>query len=496
MQKNKLVTLLRTFSKQEMKDFEKFVSSPYFSKGRNLKPLYNVLKKYHPSFDSPHFTGEKIFTRINPGKKYDKKRSGHALQVMVSEMTSLAEKFLAFEEIQKECGGYYMYKFLSHALFDKKLFGISQKSILKNMERIQKSQSDSQFFKEMVDLNDELGDLFITLDNQKENPENDQKIVLYLYGYMTWWLLCLVNNYAASAQMSYHSNPLNIKLLEMGVNAFDPEIFEKECYDDGLGTKQMILTTYFVIKSQLNTDDDEILRTAIQIFKRNFKNFRRSVNWGFLATFLNICSIRLSVRAKVYSSLGNDLVDFAIDKGFIDLREGFPMSPPVFLSFFHLKLRVLDYGSLKIFTDTTLEKIDPEHRKLLFEYSYAWLSFMNNNYERVLEYLSKFTHNEITVRDVAAQLRIASLYSLGHIEETIYNLDSYEHHIRKNAKLTIRTQGPLFTNYLRTFIKFRVNPDLVDNSILNKIVEDNKNSYLHSWYKSEAEKLKKSPPAG
>lgn len=493
MQKTKLITLLNTFSKQEMKDFEKLISSPYFSKGRNLKPLFNVLKKYYPKFENRNLDQEKIFQKLNPGKEYEKKKSGRILKVLVSELTTLLEKFLAFEEIQKECGGYYMYKFLSHAFFDKKLFGFSQKVILKNTKRIQKSQSDSQFFAEMVAMNDELGELLITMDNQKENPVNDQKTLLYLYGYMTCRLLYLVNNYATNVQLSYHPNPVSIRLLEMGVNSFDPEIFENECYDDGLGTKQMILTTYFVIKCQLNSGGEENLKTAIEIYKRNFQNFRRSVKWGFFATILNICSIRLSVFGKVYSTLGSDLIDFAVDNGLIDQHEGFPMSPPAFLSFLHLKLHVLKHENLKTFIDTTLEKIDPEHRKLLLEYSYAWLSFKNNNYEKTLEYLSRFTHHETAVKDIAAQLRIASLYSLGYIEETIYNLDSYEHHIHKKAKLTKRTrnQVPLFINYLRTFIKLRLNSEMVGNNVINKIIEDSKNSYFHFWYKTEAEKLKK-----
>lgn len=82
MQKSKLITLLKTFSKEEMKNFDKFISSPYFSRGRNLKPLYNVLKKYHPSFDSPHFTEEKIFNKLYPKKKFDGKKSLHTLETL------------------------------------------------------------------------------------------------------------------------------------------------------------------------------------------------------------------------------------------------------------------------------------------------------------------------------------------------------------------------------------------------------------------------------
>jgi hypothetical protein len=94
MYKSKLITYLKSFSKKEMKEFGKFISSPFFSRERNLKPLYDVLKKHYPEFISPQFTEEKIFLKLYPGKIFEKNKSLHVLQVMVSEMTLIAEKFM------------------------------------------------------------------------------------------------------------------------------------------------------------------------------------------------------------------------------------------------------------------------------------------------------------------------------------------------------------------------------------------------------------------
>jgi hypothetical protein len=96
MPKSKIVRLLQTFTKDELKDFEKFLSSPYFSTGRNLQPLFNILKKSYPFFEDRKLSEEKIYKKLFKGKPFGGKKSLHIVKVMLSDLTSLAERFLLF----------------------------------------------------------------------------------------------------------------------------------------------------------------------------------------------------------------------------------------------------------------------------------------------------------------------------------------------------------------------------------------------------------------
>jgi hypothetical protein len=491
MNKSKLIQLLKTFTKQEIKDFEKFISSPYFSPGRNLKPLFNVLKKYYPEFNSPNFTVEKIFSIIYPGKKYDKKKSGHALQVMVSEMTSLAEKFLGFEVLKKDNEGYGVYQSISKALLNRNFFVYSHKLNLKNIERIKKADSLLDFFHEMGQLNLNLQETTFSIKTQLESNKYFERMPLYFFGYMLWWLSKLINDYQAKA-FTHNFNPKIIKLLEMCVKSFDPEIFKNECYDDGLGTKELVLAHYYLIKSQLGNEEED-LRAAIEIYKRHFHNFTRPVKWGFLIMILNICVLKRPVERIKYSSLGSNLIDFVIERGFYNYYEGQPMTRDTYYQFFSFKLDVQEYRSLKAFIDTSLEKISPEYRELVFQFSYAWLSFRNNDYERALEYLSKFSTQHIDIKNFSNMLRIASLFSLGHIEEALSGLNSFEHFARNNAVVSrvISNANSLFTKSVHALFKYRTDWATVDDNMLDKIIKDNRNSKFHFWFEAEAEKLRK-----
>ena len=102
MVNTKLVEILKTFSKDEFKEFEKFIRSPYFNKGRNLVPFYKALKSFHPEFINQNFTTEFIFKKIHPDLKFESKKSENILRVLSSEMLYLGKEFIKQEELKSQ----------------------------------------------------------------------------------------------------------------------------------------------------------------------------------------------------------------------------------------------------------------------------------------------------------------------------------------------------------------------------------------------------------
>ena len=90
MKNNKLIQTLKTFTKDEMKLFEKFVASPYFNKGRNYLPLLNELQKCYPDFENDKLTSENVYKKLYPGRKFNKQ----VIWNQVSELEKLALEFL------------------------------------------------------------------------------------------------------------------------------------------------------------------------------------------------------------------------------------------------------------------------------------------------------------------------------------------------------------------------------------------------------------------
>ena len=97
MKNSKLVNVLRTFSKSEMKEFEKLVSSPFFNRGRNYMPFLNQLKKFCPKYDDDKLTPEYIYSKIYHGKKFNKQIIWNA----TSSLLKMAEEFLVLKAMHK-----------------------------------------------------------------------------------------------------------------------------------------------------------------------------------------------------------------------------------------------------------------------------------------------------------------------------------------------------------------------------------------------------------
>jgi hypothetical protein len=485
MQNTKLVKLLRTFSTQEIKDFEKFISSPYFLRGRNPKPLWKILKKFCPEFNSPQFTKENVFRMVYPGKKYDKK-SEHLLTVLISEMTLLAEKFLAIEAIQNNDAGYLMHKTLSESLINRNLRDLSHKLILKNIEYVKSTNSIIFLLREMTELLENLQGSFGYFRKFQNVRECSQKLTLYHYGQTLRHFGKQINDYLAFISVQSGIKPESIKLVEMAIKGFDPEIFEKECYDDGLGTKQLILNLYFCAKIQLSSSEEDII-TAIEIYKKNYSMYKNDTPSFLFTRLYNICITKRMADIK-FVSLTNNLIDFVIENGLV---ENYLYSHDWFRIIFQVKVDVLGYDELKTFVDNWFKNIRPDDCEIWHDYSYGWLSFKNNDYEKTLHYLSKYSTNYQQYNDTAIKLRIASLYSLGYIEEAIYSLDSYERHLRENKKVwgPIIEIGSKTLKSFRMLINYRINSKQDDENILERIIENTKNSSFHTWFKERAEEL-------
>ena len=49
------VEILKTFSKDEVKEFDKFVHSPFFNCRNDVTRLFRELKRFYPTFDGKNF---------------------------------------------------------------------------------------------------------------------------------------------------------------------------------------------------------------------------------------------------------------------------------------------------------------------------------------------------------------------------------------------------------------------------------------------------------
>ena len=84
------IRLLKSFSKKEITDFEKFIASPFFNSQSTLVKIFSEIKKYYPEFSDNNFTKKNLYEKVNPGKIYN----DVIFRKYISNLFKLSEKFL------------------------------------------------------------------------------------------------------------------------------------------------------------------------------------------------------------------------------------------------------------------------------------------------------------------------------------------------------------------------------------------------------------------
>ena len=88
---------LSTFSKSELRAFDKFVSSPFHNNRSELIPFWKEIKKFCPAFAGEEFTKEKVFSSICPGQKF----RDDVIRRLCSNLFKLSEEYLAYDFYRK-----------------------------------------------------------------------------------------------------------------------------------------------------------------------------------------------------------------------------------------------------------------------------------------------------------------------------------------------------------------------------------------------------------
>src|SRR5438552_7153983 len=98
MENLKLFSLLKTFTQNEVAEFEDFVRSPFHNKLMTVIKFFDVIKEYYPEFQNDHFTKENIYSKIYEKERYN----DELIRTLISRLLGLAEDYLGHAGMYKD----------------------------------------------------------------------------------------------------------------------------------------------------------------------------------------------------------------------------------------------------------------------------------------------------------------------------------------------------------------------------------------------------------
>jgi len=99
MHKSKLIDKLRLLTKDELRDFARFIESPYFNTDKRMTQVFDYLKKYHPEFESEKLEREYVADKLFPEwkeKQYNK------ISYLMTDLSQLVSDFMTVRELEND----------------------------------------------------------------------------------------------------------------------------------------------------------------------------------------------------------------------------------------------------------------------------------------------------------------------------------------------------------------------------------------------------------
>lgn len=478
----KLINVLRTFSKSEMKEFEKFISSPFFNKGRNYIPFLNELKKFYPKFDNEKMTRELIFSRIYPGKKYNKQ----IIWNMNSALLNMAEEYLIFHSLKEN--SFVRNQSLAEEYYYRKLSNYFLKVVNEMENKIDREGIDDNYFIFKTQI-ERLRKAYNFLeDTQHLIPKHVVKKGEYTILNFLTAISGVISDMEINLQM--FNARFDFNLSYNFIQNLNLEEIVKYAKTKNYRYAWFMEMCYFSILIITEKDSLVYYTELKRLLMENFNKLTLSDKNVWLTVLANYCSGK-SGEDEIY--FGREL--FEINK--ISIKEDLLMEGRYF---FKIKFTQILRNAILInenqwarnFIEKFVPKLKPSYQKSMRALGNAFLNFNLGNYEAVLENLKNVRFIDNRDKLHVKNLYLRTYYELDEIETVILLIDSTKHFISNNAAITETSKTSFIKslNYLGRLINARMNRDKDEIGLILNALQNEKGLTLGKWLVEKAEDLR------
>jgi hypothetical protein len=449
MIKNKTFSLLSRLSKDEIKQFTEFVSSPFFNKRTDVIKLAEYLESIYPSFTEEYVSEEKIY-RVVFGEG---SCSTQVVKNLASRLQTLLEKFLMQLGLEKD--RFLQANALTYELRRKGSFELSERELDKSMSRINSEEVYSpRYMKLNFDYLETKNDILTaTHINYKKKIENLNLRSRFLVDFFLLALLRIANENAAFKYVLPGESPAN--LFEDFFECFDIERFLELLKIKQPEQYPVIALFYYGLQSKIN-DPEGVNREKLK--KLTFENFGRLRKMDLIECWSMLFAAYVFSDQCPVQNLSEEVHE--IDKFFID-REIYFQDDSGFMmenSYHNIAMQAIsagDYSWVENFLKSYKEKLPPGIRENLFNFCMGIYCFNKAEYENSISYLSRVKADDIMSNLHIRNTHIKSYYELGYYDEAESAIFAFQNFISQSKALTRQVKGtlPAFIRYSKMLIK-------------------------------------------
>ena len=471
----KIIELLKTFTKPEIKSFERFLISPYFNESQKILKLYRLLIKHYPHFDSELLNEENLSMEINPNLKFKKS----TFKSLLFDLSSLAEKYLIIEKLNEK--SFYAGDFLREQFLKRNL----PKYLKQNIEKSELYFSEYKnplpvYFLELFFLyNDKrnYNTVFVPRSGKNYNTQsisilNDRARALSMF-FMNQ--LKMQYDDLISINFSFEINPENNFVMQL----FQIIDFEKimefmiSSTDNKTHSVQAKINLSFFRLFKEFSNEDHYLRSKSLLIKYAQILGSDEVN-SFFIKLITYCRMK---SFEKNNTIDFDQEQFGIYK-FI-LHKGYYQKSTINYLPAELFRMVVQHGlKLKKFVWTLnfiknyYRKLNPEWMMNMYYFGLAEYYFRRKKFDDALRSFQKIQMSHFLLKVDLKSLMLMTFFELGLFENALSVIDTFRHFLSKNEILSdhLKKRYKAFLIAVQKMITFKTSLKPASKYIIKKSI--------------------------
>lgn len=403
-----LVKFLKLLSKDEMKEFSKFVQSPFHNNRSEVMVFFNEIRQFHPAFNQKNFSKEIIYSKLYSKKKYD----DDVMRRLSSNLFKLGEEFISYKRFRDNEFNY------EKNLVDFYSTGNDDKFFWKQFEKINglmqlNNERSAEYFHRLSLINEK--ELFYMLkDDPNYKRSGYEKQLINLWKYFFIELLKL--NCNSMIETKFFNKNYEIPFVKMLLEMAEDSNFMNET---------AIEIYYYLLKLQTGARNDETFYKAKDLVDNNPDIFDKHECFLIYTIIISYCSDRKVDPKNDFTRVEFEIAQKMVEKGLVTAAG--TIDPGWFLGIFFRALNAKEINFAEKFIEDHKDKLTVKDKENIINHAYASLAMSKKEYEKALHYLSMASYKSLNDKLTANVMQLQIYYDADMHEQFFYSVDRFKH---------------------------------------------------------------------
>ncbi|HMR41307.1 MAG TPA: hypothetical protein PKA90_12845 [Ignavibacteria bacterium] len=475
-----VIKIFKTFSKKEMKEFEKFLRSPFFNNHSTIVNLFCELKKYHPEFENEKFTREYLFSAVGTKKKYDDR----LFRKYLSRMYKLAEEYLSILNLRSSGISNdvtVMNEFIMRDLkevYSKKLNELKRSLLLTTKIDDENLLLLYRFYLTQYNFESEKS-------LEKSNNDLLLNALFHLEGFFLFNSFAIINQ-IISNNYSYKNSPeIEPILKDYSVSGIEDFLKKIKRFPSGSNKKlilmmELLLNAFKMISSEKSYAAYTKLKKLIN---SNLKDLSPGLLYYILQN-MNVFCILSKMGGEI--NLDKELFEnykILIDNNIFNSGDNVNITLLDFRHILNTALKSNEPDWAENFVKNNSKRLTDVYGPNILYFANALLLFHKSKYNESLNYILKIKNEPFSISYDIYIMKIKIFYYQGYLDSSRYVAESLRHFISGNNKIADSLKST-FMNFIKYYKKILQSRIKKDNESLKRIyssLEKSKNTREKIW---------------